>query len=179
MKLKLIEKSCLNFQPNSLNRRTVSNFIYNTNYGMIKIFFLLIFLSTLSFSQTKDGRYTKGAENGNVWIMLEQPTNSLTDYKYQYLSNMLDNQRYMIYYHKNSKLPIGCRDDIAKLGESRESEEFDLNLVVRMIDEFYAVKENLIIPIIGAYCYCVKNLAGLSVKELESYRQELIAFSKE
>ncbi len=58
-------------------------------------------------------------------------------------------------------------------------EELDLNLMVKMIDDFYGSKENLVIPIIGAYCYCVKDLAGLSLKDLESYRQELLDFSKE
>jgi hypothetical protein len=143
---------------------------------------LLIFLFLFSIHQSllaQDNRYTKGAENGIVWLSLEQPTNTLTDYKYQYLSNMLDNQRYMILYQKKPKLPFGCRDDIEKLGKSPKSAEYDLDLMVKMIDKFYTVKENLIIPIIAAYCYCVKDLAGLSAEELESYRQELLNFSKE
>jgi hypothetical protein len=92
---------------------------------------------------------------------------------------MLENQRYMIKYDNKPKLPIGCRDDIAKLGESNKSEELDLDFMVEKIDAFYSRKENLIIPIIAAYCYCIKDLAGLSIKDLESYRQELLAFSKE
>jgi hypothetical protein len=76
-------------------------------------------------------------------------------------------------------MSIGCRDDISKLGESKNSEELDLNFMVKMIDEFYSIKENLVIPVIGAYCYCVKDLAGLSLKDLESYRKELLEFSKD
>jgi len=68
---------------------------------------------------------------------------------------------------------------LRKVGESENAEELDLNVMVEMIDEFYTRKENLIIPVIGAYCYCIKDLAGFSVKDLESYRQELLAFSKE
>jgi hypothetical protein len=143
------------------------------------LLFLFFVLSTNQYLFAQDNRYTKGAENGVVWLSLEQPTNSLTDYKYQYLSNMLDNQRYMILYQKKPKLPFGCRDDIAKLGESKKSAEYDLNFMVKMIDKFYTVKENLIIPIIAAYCYCVKDLAGLSADDLESYRQELLKFSRE
>jgi hypothetical protein len=135
------------------------------------------FISSFVFSQDK--RYTKGAENGYVWITLNQSYNSLTDYKFEYLASMLENQRYMIKYDNKPKMPIGCRDDIAKLGASDNVEELDLNLIVEMIDEFYTRKENLIIPVIGAYCYSIKNLAGLSLKNLESYRQELLAFSKE
>ena len=144
----------------------------------IILLFLLLFSIQL-FSQTQDERYTKGAENGYAWLSLNQSGNTLTDYKFEYLASMLDNQRYMILYEKKPKMPIGCRDDIAKLGESKKSEELDLNLMVKMIDDFYSRKENLVIPIIGAYCYCVKDLAGLSLKNLESYRLELLVFSKE
>lgn len=141
------------------------------------VIFLLVILNSFQFAQDK--RYTKGAENGYVWITLNQSYNTLTDYKFEYLASMLENQRYMIKYENKPKLPIGCRDDIAKVGESENTEELDLNFMVGMIDEFYTRKENLIIPVIGAYCYCVKNLAGLNLKELENYRQELLAFSKE
>lgn len=141
------------------------------------VIFLLVILNSFQFAQYK--RYTKGAENGYVWITLNQSYSTLTDYKFEYLASMLENQRYMIKYENKPKLPIGCRDDIAKVGESENAEELDLNFMVEMIDEFYTRKENLIIPVIGAYCYCVKNLAGLNLKELENYRQELLAFSKE
>lgn len=145
----------------------------------MKIFLFVLFISVQLFSQTQDERYTKGAENGYVWLSLNQSNNTLTDYKFEYLASMLDNQRYMILYEKKPKMPIGCRDDIVKLGESKNSEELDLNFMVKMIDDFYSRKENLVIPVIGAYCYCVKDLAGLSLKDLESYRQELLDFSKE
>jgi len=141
------------------------------------IIFFAVLISVFVFSQDK--RYTKGAENGYVWLTLNQSYNTLTDYKFEYLASMLENQRYMIKYDNKPKLSIGCRDDITKLGESNKSEEHDLDFMVEKIDEFYSRKENLIIPIIGAYCYCIKDLAGLSIKDLESYRQELLAFSKE
>lgn len=64
---------------------------------------------------------------------------------------MLENQGYMILYENKPKMTIGCRDDISKIGESKNSEELDLNFMVKMIDEFYSRKENLIIPVIGAY----------------------------
>ena len=136
-------------------------------------------ISVQSLCQTQDERYTKGAENGYAWLSLNQSNNTLTDYKFDYLASILDNQRYMILYEQKPKMPIGCRDDIARLGESKNSGELDLNLMVKMIDDFYSRKENLVIPVIGAYCYCVKDLAGLSLKDLESYRQELLSFSKE
>ena len=146
---------------------------------MIQIFLFVLLLVVQSFSQTQVERYTKGAENGYAWLSLNQSNNTLTDYKFEYLASMLENQRYMIKYDNKPKMPIGCRDDIARVGESENAEELDLNVMVEMIDEFYTRKENLIIPVIGAYCYCVKDLAGLSVKDLEGYRQELLTFSKE
>lgn len=142
---------------------------------------MILFLAVIanSFHCAQDRRYTKGAENGYVWLTLNQSYNTLTDYKFEYLASMLENQRYMIKYDNKTKIPIGCRDDIAKVGESENAEELDLNFIVEMIDKFYTRKENLIVPVIGAYCYCVKDLAGLSFKDLESYRQELLAFSQE
>jgi len=141
------------------------------------LIFFLAFANIFLFAQDK--RYTKDAENGYVWIGLNQSYNILTDYKFEYLASMLENQRYMIMYQKKPKMPIGCKDEIAKIGESKKSEEIDLNFMVKKIDEFYSRKENLIIPIIGAYCYCIKDLAGLNTEDLESYRQELLSFSKE
>jgi len=141
------------------------------------LIFFLAFANIFLFAQDK--RYTQGAENGYVWLTLNQSYNILTDYKFEYLASMLENQRYMIMYQQKPKMHIGCRDEVAKIGESNKSEELDLNFMVKKIDEFYTRKENLIIPIIGAYCYCIKDLAGLSIKDLESYRQELLAFSKE
>lgn len=141
------------------------------------IIFLAVIINSLLFAQDK--RYTKGAENGYVWITLNQSYNPLTDYKFEYLASMLENQRYMIKYDNKPKMPIGCRDDIAKVGESENAEELDLNYMVEMIDEFYTRKENLVIPTIGAYCYCIKNLSGLTREDLENYRQELLDFSKQ
>ncbi|MCU0344828.1 MAG: hypothetical protein MUF28_13530 [Ignavibacterium sp.] len=141
------------------------------------IIFLAVIINSLLIAQ--DRRYTKGAENGYVWITLNQSYNPLTDYKFEYLASMLENQRYMIKYENKPKMPIGCRDDIAKVGESENAEELDLNYMVEMIDEFYTRKENLVIPIIGAYCYCIKDLSGLTREDLENYRQELLDFSKQ
>ena len=141
------------------------------------IIFLAVIINSLLFAQDK--RYTKGAENGYVWITLNQSYNPLTDYKFEYLASMLENQSYMIKYDNKPKMPIGCRDDIAKVGESENAEELDLNYMVEMIDEFYTRKENLVIPIIGAYCYCIKDLSGLTREDLENYRQELLEFSKQ
>ena len=78
----------------------------------MKIFLFVLFISVQLFSQTQDERYTKGAENGYVWLSLNQSNNTLTDYKFEYLASMLDNQRYMILYEKKPKMRIGCRDDI-------------------------------------------------------------------
>lgn len=48
------------------------------------------FIFALTFNLlAQDKRYTKGAENGSVWITLSQPHNTITDYKNDYLASML------------------------------------------------------------------------------------------
>ena len=55
----------------------------------MRIFLFVLLISVQSFSQTQDERYTKGAENGYVWLSLNQSNNTLTDYKFEYLAGML------------------------------------------------------------------------------------------
>jgi hypothetical protein len=50
--------------------------------------------------------------------------------------------------------------------------------MVKMVDDFYTIKENLIIPVLGAYCFSVKKLVSVSSEELEKYRQKLLKYSK-
>ena len=54
------------------------------------LIFFLAFANIFLFAQDK--RYTKDAENGYVWIGLNQSYNILTDYKFEYLASMLENQ---------------------------------------------------------------------------------------
>lgn len=150
----------------------------------MKSILLLVLFSTLSssYSQNKDvynldKRFTHGAENGYSWWDYAKSSHTVEDYRYNFLAAMLD-------YHKGRKqaglkpkFPIDCYDDIYKLSEAGKGEEIDLYAMVRMIDNFYSKEENLIIPILGAYCYCIKSLTEISDNQLEDYRQELLKFS--
>ena len=51
--------------------------------------------------------------------------------------------------------------------------------MVDSIDKFYNDRKILVIPIVFAYCYSIKNFAGVSKEDLKSYRENLLAFSKE
>jgi len=51
--------------------------------------------------------------------------------------------------------------------------------MITSIDRFYVDNENLVIPIVFAYCYNIKKFAGVSKEELISYKEKLLAFSNE
>jgi len=150
----------------------------------MKIIFLVILVSvfSISYSQNQDAynldiRFTHGAENGYSWLEYARTSHTVEDYRYNYLASMLE-------YHRGRKLaglkpriPVDCFDDINKLGEEGKGEEIDLHAMVKLVDKFYSSKENLIIPILGAYCYCIKSLTDLSEMKLEGYRKELLNFS--
>jgi hypothetical protein len=51
--------------------------------------------------------------------------------------------------------------------------------MINSIDKFYSNRNNLVIPIVFAYCYSIKNFAGVSTEELNSYRENLLVFSQE
>ena len=47
------------------------------------------------------------------------------------------------------------------------------------INQFYDRRKNLVIPIMLAYCYCIKDYSGLDMEKLEMYREKLLEFSNE
>lgn len=145
------------------------------NIIMIKIVFFIIniFLTINLFAQ--DVRYTHDAENGYMWQDFEKRMIA-KDMKYDYLSTMLDNQK-IKKLSGNYKNKLGCDADLNFIQQNGEK-EIDLHLIVKMIDNFYSEKDNLIVPINYAYCYCIKELAGNKSEELEIYREKIINFSK-
>lgn len=70
-----------------------------------------------------------------------------------------------------------CRAEISTMLKEGRSEDISLDDMVIAIDKFYRNPGNRIIPIIFAYCYCIKEFSGMSKKELSSYRKELLEFS--
>ncbi|MFN3871519.1 MAG: hypothetical protein ACK4R9_00805 [Ignavibacterium sp.] len=135
---------------------------------------LILVISHAIYPQDK--RYTKGAENGYMWIDYEKYS-IMRNMKYDYLSSMLERQRIINLFQISSD-SLGCRQDIKKLLEMNEKNEFDLSLMVKKIDEFYSEEKLRIVPIVFAYCYCVKELAGNSRKELTEYLIKILKFAE-
>ena len=160
----------MNFRPKKrLNMKTI-------------LLILIVSASAMLYSQNQDAynldkRFTHGAENGYSWWEYAKTSHTVEDYRYNFLAAMLDYHRGRKQVGLKPKFPIDCFDDINKLGEAGKGEELDLHAMVKMIDKFYSKEENLIIPILGAYCYCIKSLTNLSNEKLENYRQELLKFS--
>lgn len=139
------------------------------------IIIILLIASTI-FAQPE--RYTKGAENGYAWKAMENLGVVYSDTKYKYLSGMLE--RYGTVGERFPEVEhLGCRMDVNRLLEDGKSDELSLDDMVDAIDKFYNDRKNLVIPIVFAYCYSIKNFAGVSKEELNSYREKLLVFSGE
>lgn len=124
----------------------------------------------------QDKRFTRGAENGYMWIDFEKYS-IMRDMKYDYLSSMLERQRIINLFQLQPD-SLGCREDIKILLETNKQNQIDLNVMVKQIDKFYSDENLRIIPIVFAYCYCVKEIAGRSKEELAEYLIRIIHFSE-
>jgi hypothetical protein len=144
----------------------------------MKNYFIILFvlLPITVFAQTE--RYTKGAENGYSWISMEDPSQHYSTSKETYLSGILD--RYRLTQEKHPEIAsLSCREDMEKLAMEGKSDNISLEDVVEEINVFYSRNDNMIVPIIFAYCYTIKKLAGMSMKELNSYKEEVLLFCEE
>lgn len=137
---------------------------------------IVFFLSALTAAQ--ENRYTKGAENGYSWKAMSNPLNLADDSKYNYLSEILE--RYSLLKQNLPEAePLDCSAELNDLLKSGESENISLEDMVKAIDEFYKIEENLNIPIMFAYCYRIKELAGANKEELMDYKNDVLEFCKE
>ena len=137
---------------------------------------LLVLLPITVFAQSE--RYTKGAENGYTWIRMEDPSQYYSTSKETYLSSILE--RYRLTQEKHPEISsLSCKEDMEKLAWEGKSNKISLEDVVEEIDVFYSRSDNMIIPIIFAYCYSIKKLAGTGIKELNSYKEEVLLFCEE
>ena len=144
---------------------------------MNNYFIILIVLLPITV-YTQSDRYTKGAENGYAWIRMEDPAQYYSTSKENYLGLILD--RYRLTEEKHPEIAsLSCRNDMNQLLEEGKSEEISLEDIVNEINIFYSGSENMIIPIIFAYCYSIKKLAGASAKELNVYKKEVLKFCNE
>jgi hypothetical protein len=145
--------------------------------SILKIFIAsVIVFSLTSFAQTQ--RQTKGADNGYAWHAMESPHLLPGNSKHNYLSGILE--RYAILKENYPEsVRLGCSEEINQLLQSGRSADISLDDMVNAIDKFYRNNQNMIISIIFAYCYCIKEKAGVSKKDLAVYRAELLLFSAE
>lgn len=142
---------------------------------------IILTISLFLFALTifaQDKIYTKGLPNGYAWTapsLVSSPIYAKDESLLASLAqrNYLSNIDSSI--NKNS-FPLDCDPDINKL--LKENKSIDFKEIVKSIDKFYTIKENLIIPVLGAYCYCIKELAGYSEVNLKSYKEKLLEFSK-
>lgn len=144
---------------------------------MMKLFLIFFFLAALNvFPQAE--RYTKGAENGYAWFAMDDPALQYSVSKENYLSSILERLR--ITKEKHPEVAsLGCGEDITDLSKQDKSNEISMSYVVKQIDNFYSEQENLVIPIVFAYCYTIKKLAGVTDKELKDYKDEVFLFCYE
>jgi hypothetical protein len=144
---------------------------------MIFAFTLFLLVCTV-FAQDKF--YTKGLVNGYAWTD-KNSTMALTHSKTESLGAILERRNSLSLPNSDlnkSSFPLDCDSDIEKLDKLSKSNTIDIDVIVKMIDEFYSKKENLIIPVLGAYCCSVKKLSGVTSEEIEKYRNKLFEYSK-
>jgi hypothetical protein len=138
---------------------------------------IVLSLFTLSIL-AQDKFYTKGLANGFAWTA--PPTASMLAYsKGESLSGMLDHRKFQTQIQRDLSFPLGCDAEVEGLLKSKSSPIIDLHTIEKMIDKFYDNQENLVIPVLGAYCCCIKELAEESIVNIEKYRQALLEFSSE
>ena len=133
---------------------------------------ILIILVIIDIS-AQDKRYTHNSENGYMWLDFDKRM-IVKNVKYDFLSTMLQNEK-LKKLSGNYKDELGCENEISILQSNNK--QIELNEVISMIDEFYRNETNLVIPIRYTYCYCIKKLTGIDMRNLESYKLKLIEFS--
>jgi hypothetical protein len=144
---------------------------------MLKSFILIFLLFIVNlFPQAE--RTTKGSVNGYAWLTMDEPALMYSTSKENYLSSILD--RFRLTNEKHPEIAsLSCKEDINKLSTEGKSNEISLNDVVIEMNDFYSVDDNLVIPIIFAYCYTIKKIAGATIEELSDYRDKVLLFCYE
>lgn len=132
--------------------------------------FLIVFMSLTVSAQYKE--YTNGKQNGYYWNSLES-RDPLSTSKFNFLTNKLT------IYETLRKLQTtdhfsDCRSELIRLYEEGKSDSVDMDYIIKWLDSFYSAEENLLIPVGDAYCYCIKEIAGVSKEGLINYKSELI-----
>ena len=142
----------------------------------IIIAIILCCYSAINLS-AQDKIYTKGLPNGFAWTAPLSTSRPIYT-KEESLLASLEQRNYLskIDSSINKKsFPLDCDEYINKL--KRENTVIEFKDITNLIDSFYTVKENLIIPVLGAYCYSVEKFVGVDAEKLKNYRQQLLQYS--
>lgn len=133
------------------------------------ILFAIMIYSFPVAAQHKDQEVE--TQNGYYWHSLSSPV-PYGNPKQDFLSGMLERYK-IIRIAENKDYLSDCRKELQNLQEDMKLKSFNLDIVVKTINNFYSVKGNLEILISDAYCYCIKEIAGVSREELINYKIEL------
>lgn len=138
----------------------------------MKILFLfsILVFNLPSLAQQSDQDITN--QDGYYWHSITSPV-LYGNPKLDFLSSMLE--RYNILRQVENKDYLNdCRAELHTLQQDSRRTDFGLGKIVKLMNNFYSVKDNLDIPIADAYCYCIKEIAGVSPEELLKYKNELV-----
>jgi len=140
---------------------------------------ILIYISINSYLSAQDKIYTKGLPNGFAWTTPLSPSTPVYAKEESLLASLQQRNRLADIDSSINKrsFPLDCDEYIIKLKNENTTIEFEK--ITKSIDDFYTIEENLIIPVLGAYCYSVQKLTGVDAEDLENYRQELLLFSND
>ena len=128
----------------------------------------------------QDTLYTKGLPNGYAWIAplsISHPVYGKEESILASIQDRLYTEKFNSSKNKQ-RFPLGCESYIDTLLVMGKSSTINIKDVVKEIDYFYSFKENLIIPVLGAYCISIQKITGISVEEIEMYKRELLEYSK-
>jgi len=135
---------------------------------LVIIFAIMIYNFPIVTQQVQEVK----TQNGYFWHSLSSPV-PYTNPRQDFLSGMLERYR-IIKIAENRDYLSDCRKELQNLQEDMKQKSFNLDVVVKSINNFYSVSENLDILIVDAYCYCIKEIAGISKSELIKYKNELV-----
>ncbi len=140
---------------------------------------ILIYISINGYLSAQDKIYTKGLPNGFAWTAPFLSNKPIYAKEESLLASLQRRNRLADIDSSINKrsFSLDCDEYINKLKNENTTIEFEK--ITKSIDVFYTIEENLIIPVLGAYCYSVKELTGVDREELENYRQELLQYSKD
>jgi hypothetical protein len=140
------------------------------------LFAIVLIVTIVSYPQSKN--LTKGADNGYAWNSMSNPLALFDDSKYNYLSGILE--RYSLLKQNFPEIEsLGCGEEVGKLQMEGKSEQISLDDMVTAVDKFYIKTENLIVPVVFAYCYSIKEKSGLTKKQLSNYLNEVMKFCED